>query len=227
MMARGLVSQGASGRRQGLFVLLLASGACAHRTPGPAEIATSFAAAVDRRDYAGAYALTSERYRHQVSLAAFRAEVDAQGPGAPPLAQRMASATTPPVRFDLELGLGEKLVMVQEGGAFRLDAPPLAPFPQDSPRAALRSFIRAAEQRRFDVLLRLAPGRYRGRLTEAQLRAVWEGEKKAQNDKMLSELRASITAPIVELGDEAHMPYGEREVRFVREDGIWKIDDPD
>jgi glutamate racemase len=43
----------------------------------------------------------------------------------------------------------------------------------------------------------------------------------------LSELRASINAPIVELGDEAHMPYGEREVRFVREDGIWKIDDPD
>jgi hypothetical protein len=32
----------------------------------------------------------------------------------------------------------------------------------------------------------------------------------------------------VETGDEARMPYGERaEVVFVKEDGRWKIEDPD
>jgi hypothetical protein len=37
-----------------------------------------------------------------------------------------------------------------------------------------------------------------------------------------------VTAPIVESGDEARLPYGpEQEVRFVREDGRWKVESPD
>ena len=32
----------------------------------------------------------------------------------------------------------------------------------------------------------------------------------------------------IESGDEAHMPYGqEMEMVFVREDGVWRIEDPD
>ena len=45
---------------------------------------------------------------------------------------------------------------------------------------------------------------------------------------MLTRLQAALAAPIVESGDEAHMPYGpELEVVFVREDGVWRIEDPD
>jgi len=38
----------------------------------------------------------------------------------------------------------------------------------------------------------------------------------------------SLTLGIVEVGDEARMPYGtDAEARLVREDGAWKIEDPD
>jgi hypothetical protein len=45
---------------------------------------------------------------------------------------------------------------------------------------------------------------------------------------MLTRLQGALAAPIVESGDEAHMPYGpELEMVFVREDGVWRIEDPD
>jgi hypothetical protein len=94
----------------------------------------------------------------------------------------------------------------------------------------LRSFVRALERKRYDVALRLVPNRYRPGLTIDKLREYWEGEQKVENAQLLVRLRAAVSAntPIVEVGDEAHMPYGERyEVRFVREDGAWKIEDPD
>jgi hypothetical protein len=61
-----------------------------------------------------------------------------------------------------------------------------------------------------------------------QLRDYWEGERRAENQKLLKALRAHVNAAIVETGDEARMPYDETaEVRFLREDGVWKIEDVD
>ena len=67
-----------------------------------------------------------------------------------------------------------------------------------------------------------------GRLSAGALRDFWEGEHKAENAERLARLRAALGAPIVEVGDEARMPYGaDAEARLVREDGDWKIEDPD
>ena len=58
----------------------------------------------------------------------------------------------------------------------------------------------------------------------AMMAAGWLEETRG----LLSRLQAAANAPIVESGDEAHMPYGpEQEVVFVREDGVWRIEDPD
>lgn len=202
---------------------------CAHPGQGPVASVAAFAAAVDRRDYQAAYALTSVDYQKRVPLAAFRVEVDAAAADAWPMAARLAPAPpgASPPRVLLELADGDTLALVQDGGTWRLDAPPLEPFPRRTPRAALRSFVRALEQRRYDVLVRFAPSRYRAGLTAEKLRQMWEGEGKGENQKLLAELRANLNAPIVELGDEAHMPYGEHEVHFLREDGAWTIADPD
>jgi hypothetical protein len=92
----------------------------------------------------------------------------------------------------------------------------------------LRSFVRALEQRRYDVVLRLCPTARRAGLSIDVLRAYWEGEHQVENAQLLARLRASLGAPIVETGDEARLPYGAgSEVRLVREDGIWKVEDPD
>ncbi len=215
--------------RCALAVLALLDGAlgCAHPTVGPTASVAAFAAAVDRRDYQAAYALTSSEYQKRVPLAAFRAEVDARAADSRPLGEALVPRAPAAPRAMLELTDGETLPLVQEGGVWRIDAPPLEAWPRRTPRAALRSFVRALDQRRYDVLVRFAPARYRVGLTAEKLRQMWEGERKTENQKLLLELRANLNASIVELGDEAHMPYGEHEVRFIREDGAWTIADPD
>ena len=214
-------------RRSPLAVVGALLAGCAHPATGPTASVTAFAAAVDRRDYQAAYALTSSEYQKRVPLAAFRLEVDARAADGRPLGEVLVPRAPAAPRVALELADGETLPLVQEGGGWRIDAPPLDPWPRRTPRAALRSFVRALAERRYDILVRLAPARYRVGLTAEKVRQMWEGERKAENQKLLSELRANLDAPIVELGDEAHMPYGEHEVRFLREDGAWTIADPD
>lgn len=218
-------------RRAGLALVVgaLGAAACAHQAPGPADTLAAFGAAVERKDYAGAYALTSTEFRARVPLAAFRAELEAGGTETQAVARELRSeATRRKLRVEVELGLGQAIRLVDEGGAWRVDGHPLEAWSQATPRAALRSFVRALEQGRYDVVLRLCPTRLRAGLSVEALRASWEGAEREQNARLLARLRAAIFAPIVESGDEAHMPYGERsEARFVREDGLWKIEDPD
>jgi hypothetical protein len=88
--------------------------------------------------------------------------------------------------------------------------------------------VRALEQRRYDIVLRLCPTRRRAGLSVEALRAFWEGEHKTENVALLQSLREALGAPIVEIGDEARLSYGAgSEARLVREDGVWKIEDPD
>lgn len=229
---------GAGGGARARMVLLtstLALGAgpmvaCAQRAAGPADSVAAFTAAVERQEFDAAYGMMSADYRKRVSADAFRAElaVAVRDSDAPAVAQRLRErAGRAPLRAELELELGEKLPLVLEDGRWRLESQPFDVYGQRTPRAALRSFLRALELRRYHIALRLVPARFRAGVTADTLRDYWEGARKAENAKLLEALKANIGAPIVELGDEAHMPYGEREVRFVREDGLWKIEDPD
>jgi len=45
---------------------------------------------------------------------------------------------------------------------------------------------------------------------------------------MMNMIRANLDEPITDKGNEARMPYGDRfEVKFVLEEGKWKIQDLD
>jgi len=215
-----------------LFVSTCAAAlGCAHRSDAPGDTLAAFGAAVERKDYEAAYALTSSDFRKHVPLATFRAELEAGGADAQALGRRLReTAGRAPLRVEADVELGEKVPLVYDDGRWRVDGQPFELWSQKTPRAALRSFIRALDRRRYDVALRLVPNRYRPALTVEKLREYWEGERKADNAQLLVRLRAAVSAgaTIVEVGDEAHMPYGEKyEVRFVREDGAWKIEDPD
>jgi hypothetical protein len=213
-------------RRAGLVLLAGAVAACAHQQRGPAEALSDFGAAVDRKDYAAAYALMAADYRRRVPFDDFRRDLDAGGPDVQALAHRLREeGPRSPLQVEVDVDLGQRLTLVLEGGQWRVAAHPFDLYDQTTPRAALRSFVRAAELGRYDALLRLTPNRYRVAITVQKLHDYWEGEHKVDNRKRLAELRASIGAPIVETGDEARMPYGESsEARFVREDGVWKVD---
>jgi hypothetical protein len=211
--------------------LLLASAAvaCAHPQRGPGEALSDFGAAVDRKDYTGAYALMTADYRKRVAFEDFRRDLDGGGAEVQASAHRLREeAARTPLQIDVDVDLGQRLTLVLEAGQWRIAAHPFDLYDQTTPRAALRSFVRAAETGRYDALLRLTPNRYRVAVTVQKLRDYWEGEHKAENRKRLAELRANIGSPIVETGDEARMPYGDNsEARFVREDGLWKVEEVD
>ena len=210
-----------------LLLLASAAAACAHPQRGPAEALSDFGGAVDRKDYAGAYALMTADYRKRVTFEDFRRDLDGGGAEVQAAAHRLREeAARTPLQIDVDIDLGQRLTLVLEAGQWRVAAHPFDLYDQATPRAALRSFVRAAETGRYEALLRLTPNRYRVAVTIQKLRDYWEGEHKAENRKRLAELRASIGAPIVETGDEARMPYGDNsEARFVREDGLWKVED--
>jgi hypothetical protein len=204
--------------------------ACARNAAGPGATLSALGAALERKDWDAAYALTSADFRARVPLAAFRAELEEGGAGTQGLARRLrAAGEGAHPRVSVEVGPGEPLALVEQGGGWRVDDPALfEPWSQKTPRAALRSFVRALEQRRYDIVLRLCPMRRRAGLGVEALRTYWEGDHKAENDAFLARLREALGAPIVEIGDEARVPTGASgEVRLVREDGVWKIEDPD
>ncbi|HSZ83817.1 MAG TPA: hypothetical protein VLA14_16135 [Polyangia bacterium] len=224
-----------SGRRPSLTFafaplwIVAALTGCAAHAAAPGDTLAAFGAALERKDFDAAYGLTSNAYRARVPLTAFRASLDEGGADTQALGRELRTEVAHrPARVELEVEPGRTVGLVEEGGAWRVDGPSIEPWSQRTPHDALRSFVRALELRRYDIVLRLAPTQRRAALTVEGLRAYWEGERKADNDQLLAHLRAALGAPIVETGEEARMPYGARaEVHFTREDGLWKIEDLD
>jgi hypothetical protein len=213
----------------GGWSLLVAGSGCAHRPEGPAGSVAAFGAALERGDLRAAYALTSSEFRKRTPYETFAASLAADVNGARAFGQRVREqAPAIPTRVEVRLDLGETVPLVLEDGQWRIDGPTFEIWGQRTPRAALRTFIRSLDDRRYDVVLRLVPNRYRGDLTADKLRQYWEIERKEPGRAMLTRLRAAVLAPIAQTGDEAHMPYGtDQEVRFIREDGLWKVEKPE
>jgi hypothetical protein len=202
--------------------------ACAHQPEGPAATLQAFGAALARGDTRGAYALTSADFQKRTPYDAFAAGLGTNAGDTKDLGKRFADqAAHVAPRVDVQLAQGETLSLVLEAGRWRVDGPAPEPWGQRTPRAALRTFVRALTEKRYDIVLRLVPRRHRADLTAEKLRQYWEAHQD-ETKAMLSRLQAALAAPIVESGDEAHMPYGpELEMVFVREDGVWRIEDPD
>ena len=124
---------------------------CAHRTEAPSASLAAFGAALERGDTRAAYALTSTAYRSRTSYEAFAAAIAADPAGAKSFGRR-AAAAAPRVapRVELPLELGETVPLVLEQGQWRVDGPAFDPWGQGTPRAALRTFVRALESRRYE-----------------------------------------------------------------------------
>ncbi len=176
-----------------------------------------------------AYQLTSGEFQRRTPFEAFAAGIAAAGGEPAALGQRMvAEAPAVAPRVDVELALGERVPLVLEAGRWRIDGPVYEAWGQGTPRAALRTFVRALDARRYDVVLRLVPERYRAGLSAERLRAFWEGEHTDEHRALLERIRAAASGPLTETGDEARLPLApDGEVGLVREAGGWRIEDPD
>lgn len=222
--------------RSSFLALLVACAALTVLAPGcgpsigsPEAALEALAAALRAGDADGAYALMSRSYRARVSREEFRALFSSQ----PDEIARTADALSHragPVEEEarIEWREHERIELAREGGAWRIVTDVVDYYSQASPRDAVRSFVRAAEHRRFDVLLGLLPATDRAGTDAARLEALWTGEGREGFERLVGSLRAGLEAPIETHGDRATMEYGEHaRAELALEGERWVIVDPD
>lgn len=207
----------------------LAAVACAPTTTRPQDVLAAYSRALSAGRHDEAYRLMSEEFRRQVTLEEFRRAMrDNPAEVRETVAALSRASDEATITARVRYGMGDELSLVIERGAWRIDSPILEFYSQRTPRDALRSFVRAMEHQRFEVVLLFVPAEYRRTMTVQQVRAMFEGEPRTRTLALVQNLRAHLDEPIEVTGDRASMQYAEGyTVLFVREDGLWRIEDPD
>lgn len=195
---------------------------------GPREALEQYALALRERRVDDAYALLSREARAQLPFPEFRRmvaenarEIDEISAGL------LQPSEAPHVTATLTTPDGETLLLVYEGGVWRVDASALDVYGQGTPLAALKSFVRAFKNRRYDVLMQFVPEAKRDGLDAEKLRQAWEGEQKTQLEQLTQALEAALPNVRVEtIGSRATVTYGAGgTVELVYEQGAWRIED--
>nr|HEX4315496.1 hypothetical protein [Kofleriaceae bacterium] len=217
--------------RLGVISLVVASvlaTACSHG-PGPGSTLDKYGRALKNHDYGAAYDLMSASYRGKVSKDDYVRMMRDNPREADETADRLRGKHgSMEVSAELVYGLGDQMRLVQEDGSWRISTNPLDFYDQATPKAALRSFIRAYRLDRWDVMLRFVPNAYRDKMDVAKLKAQFTGPSHDKMETLMSTLEANVDQPITEKGNDARMAYGDSfEVKFVREDNVWKLKDLD
>lgn len=207
-----------------LLMLVVGCGAA-----GPAERLDDYTSALRDKRYEDAYAMMSASYRQSVSQNEFTTRLKSDRAAVLELVTLLQEGRGEIVeRAEVELADGTPIRFRKEEDEWLISSHTVDFYSQASPRLALRTFIRAVERRRYDVLMGLVPQAEREGVSEASLKKSVEGEDKEELERLIGRLRASMQNPIEEIGDSAVMRYAGRfAVRFVREEGVWRIQDPD
>ena len=217
-------------RLSGSFVigLLLGLSACGGQT-GPGQTLDRYGRALKNHDFAVAYDLMSSSFRGKVSREDYVRMMRDNPREVSETASRLRGKRGHvEVSAELEYGLGDRMLLVQEGGGWRIASNPIAFYDQSTPRNALRGFLRAYRLERWDIMLRFVPNTYREKMDVAKMKAQFTGPSKEQMDSLITAIEANIDEPIIERGNDARMSYGDRfTVSFVKEDGVWKLKDLD
>lgn len=203
---------------------------------GPNAVLQSYARAIREHRIEDAYSLLSTEARRSISIEAFRRMVLENPKDAEELADALARPTTDPIlTATVTTEQGEELTLIFEHGRWRIDGETVDFYGQSSPRQAIRSFLRAFERKRFDVLLRFVPDSKKiaderfPALDEARLRESWEGPQQEDMARICQGIKAALPqASIEEYKDRATMAYGlGGTLQLVREHGLWKIENFD
>ncbi|MEZ4405470.1 MAG: hypothetical protein R3A52_03100 [Polyangiales bacterium] len=229
--------------------LCVALGGCATATTGPRDAVRAYADALRDRRWSDAWRTLSAETRRALPYEEFERLAREHPEAVRDAVQSLDRVETGgAVTARMELPDGSEVVLRYEDGAWRVDPGSLTFYPQRTPRQALRSFARAVELQRWEVVLQLAPRRVVERLERAareaseraggrpttaadRLREAWTGAESERVAELLGELRGALDrgATIESLGDRATMIYGQAgryTARLVREGGLWRVEDP-
>lgn len=220
--------------RIGLLALLtplvvVGPAACRPREPSsPREVLAAYAHALESGHAREAYDLLSEDAKKGMPFEAFERILKEN----PEEMRAIAAALTRPseeasVTATVSTPEGESLLLRYEGGRWHVDRSAIDVYAQGTPEAALRSFVRAFRNKRYDVMLRFAPDAKREGLDAARLKKAFEGEQREEIERLTQAIEAALpTATIEHLGERATMSYGSGgTVELLREHGLWKIEE--
>jgi hypothetical protein len=209
------------------FSLLVA---CSSARParGPKETLDTYAQALREGRVKDAYALLSDEAQKNIPYEAFERMVKENPEEVRDIASSLSRPSGPPlVTATVTAPNGESLLLIYEDGHWKVDGSAIDLYSQASPEAAVRAFIRAFQNKRYDVLLRFVPDGKKEGLDEQKLKKAWEGEQKDEMERLTQALSAALpTARFERIGERATMSYGAGgSVELVREHGIWKIEE--
>ena len=197
------------------------------RIQDPQTVVTAYAEALAARDPTRAQRLLRADDRKALDPTRYAQLLQLDRVEAEQLAARLAHAGDARVSARVELDDGSELWLELEGDRFVVVDPLSRYYGQASPREALRSFVRAVEHARWDVVLALMPNAEREGV-DAKLLGEQLSARREELTRMTALLASELDAPIEVVGDRATMPYGESfTARLVREDQLWKLEDPD
>ncbi len=210
--------------------LLLHALACSAQKPAqsPKETLDSYAQALAQGQVRQAYDLLSEQAKNNISFEAFQRMVQENPEEIQEISQALRRpAGAPLVTASVTTPDGDTLLLVYENGAWRVDGSAIDLYSQSTPKGAVFAFIRAFENKRYDVLMRFVPDAKREGLNEKKLKAAWEGEQRQEMERLVQALKAAMpTARLEVLGDRATMAYGAGgTVELLREHGVWKVEE--
>ena len=211
-----------------LLAAIVSLPACGSKPKGPRGALEAYGRALRSGNYAAAYNMMSSTYRDKHSKEEFIKMMKNNSLEVEETATRLrGSSREVEITAEIRYGRGDQVNMVRENGSWRLASNPIQFYSQSTPREALRSFVRAYRLRRWDVMLRFVPNKFRERMDAGKMRQQFEGDSQEDADVMMKMLEASVEHPITNRGNEARMSFGGNryEVQFIREDGLWKIRD--
>lgn len=212
-----------------LFLAALVVGCASQQaTQGPKETLDAYATALRAGRMEEAYALLSDEAKKQLPYEAFTRMVKENPEEVRDIAAALGRPSGPPlVTATVTAPNGEALLLVYEGGRWRVDGSAIDLYSQASPEAAVRAFIRAFENKRWDVLMRFVPDGKKEGLDAAKLKKAWEGEQKDELTRLTQALAAALpTAKFERIGERATMSYGAGgTVELLREGGAWKVEE--
>ena len=202
---------------------------CGSAPLSPTDTLHQLAVALRTNDARGAYALMSRRYRDEVSFEAFEQYLATY----PEEVRATAEALDAPREVSIEATVtwaeDEALVLRREGEDWRLVTDVADYYGRRTPRETVRTFLRAIEHHRYDVIVQLMVEAERETTTAEALQAEWEGPSREETARLVTALHEALRlGTLEEHGDRAVVPYGDRfRLVLTREAGLWCIEDPE
>lgn len=207
--------------------VVIGSAAGCGSSSGPTQTLDRYGRALKNHDFGESYDQMSSSFRSKVSRDDYVRMMRDNPREVDETADRLRGKHgSLEVSAEFEYGLGDQMRLVQEDGEWKIATNPLGFYDQTTPKAALRSFLRAFRLERYDIMLRFVPNQYREKMDVAKMKAQFTGASKDKMETLMNSLEANVDEPIVERGNDARMSYGEKyEVKFQKEDGVWKLKD--